>query len=57
MEVLAKQLAHVWLLALQAQKKGNTLPEIQINVADNALKKPGARFLCNVRFKNDLPEV
>ena len=30
---------------------------ISVHVEDNPLKKKDSRFLCNVRFKNDLPEI
>jgi hypothetical protein len=30
---------------------------ISIQLEDNPLRKKHSRFLCNIRFKNDLPEV
>lgn len=33
-------------------------PEMLLKIhTDNALKKSGTPFVCNVRFRNDLPEV
>jgi RNA polymerase II-associated factor 1 len=37
-------------------KKVGDFP-ISIQVDDNPLRKKDSRFLCNVRFKNDLPEI
>ena len=37
-------------------KKVGDFP-ISIHVDDNPLRKKDSRFLCNVRFKNDLPEI
>jgi RNA polymerase II-associated factor 1 len=46
----------------QQQKRpeqGRKVPDfpITIRVDDNPLRKKDSRFLCNVRFKNDLPEI
>jgi hypothetical protein len=41
-------------LRLQDVKKPEMLLKIH---TDNALKKSGTPFVCNVRFRNDLPEV
>ena len=42
---------------MQAHRKYHGGEAISINLEDNGIRKQGARFLCNVRFKNDLPEV
>jgi hypothetical protein len=42
---------------VQAHRKYHGGEAISINLEDNGIRKQGARFLCNVRFKNDLPEV